>query len=97
MEVLTDVLSVPQVIHPLLQVRADGPCEKLACTHLCVLAPGPRGVCKCPSGLLLADDGLTCSNLVNSAFLLLLSPSTVTQVGLCLSMEVLRFLQTATI
>lgn len=70
-----------QVIHPLLQAVTESPCEKLRCSHLCVLAPGPKAVCKCPSGLLLAEDGLTCSNLVTSSFLLLLSRSTVTQVG----------------
>ncbi|XP_031686144.1 low-density lipoprotein receptor-related protein 4 isoform X2 [Oncorhynchus kisutch] len=71
-----------KVIHPLLQTSTDSPCEKLHCSHLCVLAPGPKGVCKCPSGLLLAEDGLNCSNLVNSAFLLVLSPTVVTQIYL---------------
>lgn len=47
---------------------------------MCVLAPGPRAVCKCPFGLLLAEDGLSCSSLVDSAFLLMLSPSSVTKV-----------------
>ncbi|XP_071778377.2 vitellogenin receptor Yl [Centroberyx gerrardi] len=71
-----------KIIHPLLQMATESPCEKMYCSHLCVLAPGPKAVCKCPSGLLLAEDGLTCSNLVNSAFLLILSPSTVTQIYL---------------
>ncbi|XP_073321660.1 vitellogenin receptor Yl isoform X2 [Pagrus major] len=71
-----------KIIHPLLQMATDSPCEKMKCSHMCVLAPGPKAVCKCPSGLLLADDGLTCSSLVNSAFLLMLSPSTVTQIYL---------------
>lgn len=69
-----------QIIHPLLQTGTESPCEKMDCSHMCVLAPGPKAVCKCPFGLLLAEDGLTCSSLVNSAFLLMLSPSTVTQV-----------------
>lgn len=47
---------------------------------MCVLAPGPRAVCKCPFGLLLAEDGLTCSSHLDSEFLLLLSPSSVTKV-----------------
>ncbi|XP_031156474.2 very low-density lipoprotein receptor isoform X2 [Sander lucioperca] len=71
-----------KVIHPLLQMGIDSPCENMDCSHMCVLAPGPKAVCKCPSGLLLAEDGLTCSSLVNSAFLLMLSPSTVTQIYL---------------
>ncbi|XP_037632667.1 very low-density lipoprotein receptor isoform X1 [Sebastes umbrosus] len=71
-----------KVIHPLLQVGIESPCEKMDCSHMCVLAPGPKAVCKCPAGLLLSADGLTCSSLVNSAFLLMLSPSTVTQIYL---------------
>ncbi|XP_068576829.1 very low-density lipoprotein receptor isoform X2 [Cebidichthys violaceus] len=71
-----------KVIHPLLQVGIENQCEKKSCSHMCVLAPGPKAVCKCPAGLLLAEDGLTCSSLVNSAYLLMLSPSTVTQIYL---------------
>lgn len=88
-----------QIIHPLLQIGIESPCEKMDCSHMCILAPGPKGVCKCPSGLLLAKDGLTCSTLVNSAFLLMLSPSTVTQVllqfvvTLCYAKNKLTFLQ----
>ncbi|CAL8297111.1 unnamed protein product [Gadus morhua 'NCC'] len=71
-----------KIIHSLLQMGAENPCEKTHCSHLCVLAPGFKAVCKCPSGLLLAEDGFTCSKLKNSAFLLLLSPSTVTRIYL---------------
>ncbi|KAJ3604609.1 hypothetical protein NHX12_029349 [Muraenolepis orangiensis] len=71
-----------KIIHSLLQMGAENPCEKTPCSHLCVLAPGLKAVCKCPSGLLLAEDGFTCSKLRNSAFMLLLSPSTVTQIYL---------------
>ncbi|XP_018524761.1 very low-density lipoprotein receptor isoform X1 [Lates calcarifer] len=71
-----------KIIHPLLQMGNYSPCEKMDCSHMCVLAPGPKAVCKCPFGLLLAEDGLTCSSLVKSAFLLMLSPSTVTQIYL---------------
>ncbi|XP_070760898.1 very low-density lipoprotein receptor [Enoplosus armatus] len=71
-----------KIIHPLLQMGIESPCEKMDCSHMCVLAPGPKAVCKCPSGLLLAEDGLTCSGLVNSGFLLMLSPSSVTQIYL---------------
>lgn len=77
---LSPTMSGLQIVHPLLQLGTESPCEKMDCSHLCVLAPGPKAVCKCPSGLLLAEDGLTCSSLVNTAFLLILSPSTVTQV-----------------
>ncbi|XP_070690670.1 very low-density lipoprotein receptor [Pempheris klunzingeri] len=71
-----------KIIHQLFQMGIKSPCEKMTCSHMCVLALGPKAVCKCPSGLLLAEDGLTCSSLVNSAFLLMLSPSTVTQIYL---------------
>ncbi|XP_058492296.1 very low-density lipoprotein receptor isoform X1 [Solea solea] len=71
-----------KIIHPWLQMGTRSPCEKMYCSHMCVLAQGPKAVCKCPSGLLLSADGLTCSSLVNSAFLLMLSPSTVTQIYL---------------
>ncbi|XP_041644277.1 very low-density lipoprotein receptor-like [Cheilinus undulatus] len=71
-----------KIVHPLLQMGSESPCEKVQCSHMCVLAPGPKAVCKCPSGLLLAKDGLNCSKLVDSSFLLMLSPSTVTQIYL---------------
>ncbi|XP_044054121.1 very low-density lipoprotein receptor isoform X2 [Siniperca chuatsi] len=71
-----------KIIHPLLQMGIESPCDKMDCSNMCVLAPGPKAVCKCPSGLLLAEDGLTCSSLFNSAFILMLSPSTVTQIYL---------------
>ncbi|XP_037115763.1 very low-density lipoprotein receptor [Syngnathus acus] len=70
-----------KIIHPILQQRRNNPC-KIDCSHLCVLAPGLKAVCKCPSNLILAEDGLTCTNLIDTAFLLLLSPSTVTKIYL---------------
>ncbi|TNN77575.1 Low-density lipoprotein receptor-related protein 2 [Liparis tanakae] len=71
-----------KVIHPLLQIGIENQCEKMRCSHMCVLSPGPKAVCKCPAGLVLAEDGLACSSLFNSAYLLMLSPSTVTQIYL---------------
>ncbi|XP_069557707.1 very low-density lipoprotein receptor [Brachyistius frenatus] len=70
------------IVHPVLQMATWSPCEKTTCSHMCVLAPGPKAVCKCPSGLFLSEDGLTCSSRVNSGFLLMLSSSTVTQIYL---------------
>ncbi|XP_023147773.1 very low-density lipoprotein receptor isoform X3 [Amphiprion ocellaris] len=52
-----------KIIHPMLQMSTENPCNMVDCSHLCVLAPGPSAVCKCPSGLLLAEDGMTCSSL----------------------------------
>lgn len=77
--VMTGPFLLLQIIHPLLQTSVHNPCAK-KCSHMCVLAPGPRAVCKCPFGLLLAEDGLTCSSRLDSEFLLLLSPSSVTKV-----------------
>ncbi|XP_034547434.1 low-density lipoprotein receptor-related protein 2-like isoform X2 [Notolabrus celidotus] len=71
-----------KVVHPLLQMYTESPCEKVRCSHMCVLSPGPKAVCKCPSGLVLAKDGLNCAKQVDSSFLLLLSQSTVTQIYL---------------
>ncbi|XP_077417010.1 vitellogenin receptor Yl [Vanacampus margaritifer] len=70
-----------KIVHQILQQSYKNPC-KMDCSHMCVLAPGLKAVCKCPSDLLLADDGLTCTNFVDTAFLLMLSPSTVTKIYL---------------
>ncbi|XP_023814493.1 low-density lipoprotein receptor-related protein 1B [Oryzias latipes] len=71
-----------KIIHPILQMDTGNPCKKMECSHMCVLAPESKAVCKCPTGVLLAKDGRTCSSLATSTFLLLLSPSTVTQIYL---------------
>ncbi|XP_035291567.1 prolow-density lipoprotein receptor-related protein 1-like isoform X3 [Anguilla anguilla] len=86
-EVLLKRLGQPfglKVIHELLQPNRGDPCAERACSHLCLLAPGPRGVCHCPSGLLLAADGTTCAAPApeDESFLLLLSPTAVTQIYL---------------
>uniref|UniRef100_A0A671K6H9 Si:dkey-88l16.3 n=1 Tax=Sinocyclocheilus anshuiensis TaxID=1608454 RepID=A0A671K6H9_9TELE len=71
-----------KVVHPLLQPSVSGPCEKLRCSHMCLLAPGLEAVCRCPTGLLLAADGFTCAPPVDSSssFLMFLSPTMITQV-----------------
>uniref|UniRef100_A0A8C7SB18 EGF-like domain-containing protein n=1 Tax=Oncorhynchus mykiss TaxID=8022 RepID=A0A8C7SB18_ONCMY len=72
-----------RIMHPLRQTNVSSPCEKLQCSHICLLAPGlSTAVCRCAAGLLLAGDGLTCSTLVDTTFLLLLSPTAVTQIYL---------------
>ncbi|XP_018613772.2 low-density lipoprotein receptor-related protein 2 [Scleropages formosus] len=68
-----------KIVHSLLQKDIPNPCAILQCSYLCVLALGPRGVCRCPSGQLLAEDGLTCLTPKDSPFILLLSPTSVTQ------------------
>ncbi|XP_016314366.1 low-density lipoprotein receptor-related protein 2 isoform X1 [Sinocyclocheilus anshuiensis] len=71
-----------KVVHPLLQPNVSGPCEKLRCSHVCLLAPGLKAVCRCQAGLLLAADGFTCATPVDSSssFLMLLSPTMITQI-----------------
>uniref|UniRef100_A0A672M2Z5 Si:dkey-88l16.3 n=1 Tax=Sinocyclocheilus grahami TaxID=75366 RepID=A0A672M2Z5_SINGR len=71
-----------KVVHPLLQPNVSGPCEKLRCSHACLLAPGLKAVCRCPAGILLAADGFTCATPVDSSssFLMLLSPTMITQI-----------------
>ncbi|XP_051551957.1 low-density lipoprotein receptor-related protein 2-like [Myxocyprinus asiaticus] len=71
-----------KVIHPLLQHSVSNPCASKRCSHLCVLAPGLKGVCKCPYQLLLDEDELTCSKPKDSSFLLFLSPTAITQIYL---------------
>ncbi|XP_048874532.1 low-density lipoprotein receptor-related protein 2 isoform X14 [Brienomyrus brachyistius] len=71
-----------KVMHALKQVSVPSPCSNLRCSHLCLLSSGPKGACHCPVGLLLAADGTTCTAPEDSAFLMLLSPNTVTQIPL---------------
>uniref|UniRef100_A0AAR2JEH9 EGF-like domain-containing protein n=1 Tax=Pygocentrus nattereri TaxID=42514 RepID=A0AAR2JEH9_PYGNA len=76
-------LKESTVFHPLLQPSVANPCESMNCSHLCVLAPGLEGgVCKCPSELVLDEGGLVCHEPKDRTFLLLLSPTAVTQVTL---------------
>ncbi|KAJ8397102.1 hypothetical protein AAFF_G00009560 [Aldrovandia affinis] len=69
-----------KVVHETVQPNTSNPCTKLGCSHLCVLAPGPKGVCRCPSSLLLDEERITCITPADSSFLLLLSPTAVTQI-----------------
>ncbi|XP_057176293.1 very low-density lipoprotein receptor isoform X3 [Triplophysa rosa] len=71
-----------KVTHPLLQAIVSNPCVSKRCSHLCVLAPGLKSVCKCPSQFLLDKDGHTCSKSKDSSFVLFLSPNAITQVFL---------------
>uniref|UniRef100_A0A3B4VCW2 Si:dkey-88l16.3 n=1 Tax=Seriola dumerili TaxID=41447 RepID=A0A3B4VCW2_SERDU len=77
----------PQLMHALSQPAIPSPCDQLHCSHLCLLAPAVRGkgltaVCRCPKGLLLSKDKITCSLPMESAFILLLSRTTVYQIHL---------------
>ncbi|KAG7216586.1 hypothetical protein INR49_023269, partial [Caranx melampygus] len=87
----------PQLMHALSQPTVSSPCDQLQCSHLCLLAPAVRGksgvpgapvvkgltaVCRCPKGLLLSKDKITCSPPMDSTFVLILSRTTVYQVYL---------------
>ncbi|XP_053372116.1 low-density lipoprotein receptor-related protein 2 isoform X2 [Clarias gariepinus] len=71
-----------KIVHPLIQSKVLNPCEKLRCSHICVLAPGLQALCHCPTGLLLAGDGFTCISPERSStsFLVLLSPTRLTKI-----------------
>ncbi|XP_029301025.1 LOW QUALITY PROTEIN: low-density lipoprotein receptor-related protein 2-like [Cottoperca gobio] len=87
-----------KLMHTLSQQAIRSPCEQLHCSHLCILAPAtsdksgalgspgapvrPTAVCRCPKGLLLSQDKMTCSLPVESTFIMLLSPTTVYQIHL---------------
>ncbi|KAL2091711.1 hypothetical protein ACEWY4_011509 [Coilia grayii] len=71
-----------KVLHPLLQARVANVCAKHQCSHLCVVAPGPKAVCKCPSHLLLGEDGVTCSRPKDTSFVFVLSSNALTQMYL---------------
>uniref|UniRef100_A0A673HFV0 EGF-like domain-containing protein n=1 Tax=Sinocyclocheilus rhinocerous TaxID=307959 RepID=A0A673HFV0_9TELE len=71
-----------KVIHALFQVGVSNPCASQHCSHLCVLSPGLKAVCKCPSQFLLDEDGLTCTKPKDLSFLLFLSPTAITQIYL---------------
>ncbi|KAM6984683.1 vitellogenin receptor [Aplochiton taeniatus] len=92
-----------RLMHPLAQSNISTPCDRLRCSHLCLLAPGagltgamrgPGAVCRCPARLLLTGDGVACSPPVDSSFLLLLAPTTITQAGTFLK---LRFIYLRTL
>ncbi|XP_056434326.1 low-density lipoprotein receptor-related protein 2 isoform X4 [Gadus chalcogrammus] len=77
-----------KLMHPLSQPALISPCDKTRCSHICLLGPGsgalqgPTAVCRCPLGLFLSQSRVTCSPPSESAFLLLLSQTSITQVFL---------------
>ncbi|KAJ1066726.1 hypothetical protein K5549_006278 [Capra hircus] len=71
-----------KVMHEVLQPRSSNPCLDTGCSHLCLLSPQSKGSCRCPAGLLLADDGVNCVPLKESAFLFLGLPTVIMQIYL---------------
>ncbi|XP_045666824.1 low-density lipoprotein receptor-like [Ursus americanus] len=71
-----------KIMHEVLQPKSPNACLDAGCSHLCLLSPRSKGSCHCPLGLLLADDGITCVPLQESAFLFLALPTVITQIYL---------------
>ncbi|XP_029806014.1 low-density lipoprotein receptor-related protein 2-like [Suricata suricatta] len=71
-----------KIMHEVLQPKSSNPCLEAGCSHLCLLSARSKGSCHCPAGLLLADDGITCVPLEESAFLFLVLPTVIMQVPL---------------
>ncbi|XP_057675771.1 low-density lipoprotein receptor-related protein 2 isoform X2 [Corythoichthys intestinalis] len=76
-----------KLMHALIQPTISNPCEKLKCSHLCLLTTGvagmePAAVCRCPKGLLLSQDKISCALPLESTFILFLSRTVVYQVYL---------------
>ncbi|KAM9793487.1 uncharacterized protein ACBT44_017953 isoform 4-T4 [Syngnathus typhle] len=74
-----------KLMHPLSQPAISNPCDQLRCSHMCLLTTGASemqaaAVCRCPKGLILSKDKITCSLPLDSSFILLLSSTTVYQV-----------------
>ncbi|XP_061491391.1 prolow-density lipoprotein receptor-related protein 1-like isoform X2 [Rhineura floridana] len=71
-----------KIMHEVLQPAASDPCVGSGCSHVCLLNPDKRGSCRCPVGLVLSNDGKTCIPLKESAFVFLITQTTITQVYL---------------
>ncbi|XP_062925176.1 low-density lipoprotein receptor-related protein 8-like [Mobula hypostoma] len=70
-----------KIIHEVLQPTISNPCEKIGCSHFCLLGPGLKGSCHCGPEMLLADN-LTCVKSDDEPFLLMVSPTVITQIHL---------------
>ncbi|XP_043952272.1 low-density lipoprotein receptor-related protein 2-like isoform X1 [Gambusia affinis] len=82
-----------KLMHALSQPAVSSPCDHLQCSNLCLLAPAPRksragsltvnaAVCRCPKGLLLSQDRMTCVLPKESSFILVLSRNKISQIYL---------------
>ncbi|XP_073910806.1 low-density lipoprotein receptor-related protein 2-like isoform X2 [Castor canadensis] len=71
-----------KIMHEVLQPKSSNPCLDTGCSHLCLLSPRSKGSCHCPVGLLLADDGVSCVPLQESAFVFLALPTAIMQIYL---------------
>uniref|UniRef100_A0A672ZF23 Si:dkey-88l16.3 n=1 Tax=Sphaeramia orbicularis TaxID=375764 RepID=A0A672ZF23_9TELE len=78
-----------KLMHAFSQPSISSPCDQMQCSHLCLLTPAGRGrigrptaVCRCPKGLLLSKDRITCSLPAELSFILLLSRRKVYQIPL---------------
>lgn len=80
------ILLSLQVMHGFYQQSPPSPCERLHCSHLCLLAPGARwelsAMCRCPRGHMLSRDAASCSAPADDSFILLLSRDALHQVAI---------------
>lgn len=87
---LMHVLSQPAISSPCDQLHCSHLCLLAPAVKGRSGAPGspgapalkgPTAICRCPKGLLLSKDKITCSLPMESTFILLLSRTTVYQVN----------------
>ncbi|XP_072261337.1 low-density lipoprotein receptor-related protein 2-like [Pyxicephalus adspersus] len=71
-----------KVIHEVMQPRMENPCQKLKCSHVCLIGPSLKGSCWCPTGLLLSGNMQDCVPLKDLPFLVMAMPGSVSQVYL---------------
>uniref|UniRef100_A0A7E4V6B3 EGF-like domain-containing protein n=1 Tax=Panagrellus redivivus TaxID=6233 RepID=A0A7E4V6B3_PANRE len=77
MSVIAQTALLPygiKVYHPSVQPDIPSPCEKLACSQLCLLGPGSdkplNGTCACSDGFELQADGRTCKSNCSAGHIL---------------------------
>ncbi|XP_035222365.1 low-density lipoprotein receptor-related protein 4-like, partial [Stegodyphus dumicola] len=65
-----------------LSVNSECKINNGGCSHLCLMAPKPKGYsCKCPTGILLQSDEKTCANGMNN-FLIVAKRTDIRKVSL---------------
>ncbi|KAG2466656.1 LRP2 protein, partial [Polypterus senegalus] len=71
-----------KVMHEILQPVLPNPCQKLECSHVCLIGPEQKAICRCPPGLILETNKATCTLPRDTAFLFVASSTSITQVYL---------------
>ncbi|XP_039702410.1 low-density lipoprotein receptor-related protein 6-like isoform X1 [Pteropus medius] len=71
-----------KIMHEVLEPRSSNPCLDTGYSHLCLLSTQSKESCHYPIGFLLADDGINCIPIKDSAFLFLALPTVIIQIYL---------------